>query len=162
MEKAKKRPNWDEYFMNLAKTAATRATCNRGQSGAVIVKDGHIVATGYVGAPPGLPHCDEIGHLMREVIDEKGNKSQHCIRTTHAEVNAIYQAAKIGVAVKGATLYCKMTPCYVCAQAIITVGITRVVCEKDYHQSELTKEWFEKLGIELVILNQEIETYENM
>jgi len=86
--------------------------------------------------------------------------TQHCIRTTHAEQNAICQAAKLGLALDKATLYCKMTPCYVCAKMIINVGIKRVVCEKDYHAAELSKEIFRQAGVELVILFPEVEQYE--
>lgn len=153
------RPSWDEYFMKICQVVASRATCDRGRSGCVIVRDKQILTTGYVGSPIGLPHCDEIGHQFNSVIHEDGHQSQHCIRTTHAEQNAICQAAKLGISLNGATLYCKMTPCYVCAKMIINVGIKRVVCEKDYHASALSKEIFDKAGIELKILNPEVEQY---
>ncbi len=156
------RPGWDEYFMAIAREVATRATCDRGRSGCVIAKDKQILTTGYVGAPIGLSHCDEVGHLLREMVNEDGSHSQHCIRTTHAEQNAIIQAAKNGIAINGATLYCKMTPCYVCAQMIINAGIKRVVCEKDYQRGQLAKQWFKEAGVELKILNPEVETYANM
>ncbi|MFH1173220.1 MAG: cytidine/deoxycytidylate deaminase family protein [bacterium] len=156
------RPSWDEYFLGIMQAVATRATCDRGRSGCVIVRDKYILTTGYVGAPIGLAHCDEVGHLMKEVINEDGNHSQHCIRTTHAEQNAIIQAAKRGISINGATLYCKMTPCYVCAQMIINAGIKRVVCEKEYHKGELAKQWFKEAGAELVILDPSMETYANM
>ena len=155
-EKAKsevwERPSWDEYFMSVAKVVATRATCDRGRSGAVITRDKHILTTGYVGAPPGIAHCDEVGHEIHKVTNEDGTESNHCVRTTHAEQNAIVQAARIGIALEGATLYCKMTPCYVCAKLIITAGIVRVVAEKDYHASARTKEIFKEAGVELEVL----------
>lgn len=155
-----KRPSWDDYFMNMARATGERGTCDRGRSGAVLVKNKRILSTGYVGSPVGLPHCDEVGHQMKEVSGD-GTKSRHCIRTSHAEQNAIVQAARFGIAIDGATIYCKMTPCYTCAKMIINAGIKRVVCEKDYHASEDTKGVFEKAGVELVIMNKEIEQYED-
>lgn len=154
------RPGWDEYFMNIAGQVASRATCDRGRSGCIIVKDRQILTTGYVGSPVGIPHCDEVGHQFHQVINEDGATSQHCIRTTHAEQNAVCQAAKFGIGINGATLYCKMTPCYVCAKMIINVGIKRVVCEKDYHASKLSKEVFQQAGVILNILDQTVEQYE--
>ncbi|HPW39609.1 MAG TPA: cytidine/deoxycytidylate deaminase family protein [bacterium] len=155
------RPSWDEYFMNIASQVASRATCDRGRSGCVIAKNKQILATGYVGSPIGLAHCDQIGHQLHSVTHEDGHVSQHCIRTTHAEQNAICQAAKLGIALAGATLYCKMTPCYVCAKMIINVGIKRVVCEKDYHTGDLSKEIFKQAGVELMIINPLIEQYDH-
>lgn len=156
------RPTWDEYFIKIMDTVSARATCDRGRSGCVIVKDKRIISTGYVGAPAGCKHCDESGHEMHTVIQEDGKESKHCIRTTHAEQNAIAQAARFGTSTENSTLYCKMTPCYVCAKIIINAGIKRVVCLKDYHASNRTKEIFKEAGIELVILNPEMETYLNM
>lgn len=156
------RPNWDEYFMEITRAVARRATCDRGMSGAIVVKNKKIIATGYVGAPKGLPHCDEVGHLFKKVIDEQGNQSNHCIRTTHAEQNAIIQAALHGVSTDSATLYCKMEPCLDCAKIIINAGIKRVVCEKKYHKAELTRQFFKEAGIELIVLNDEVEKYDKM
>jgi dCMP deaminase len=155
------RPSWDEYFMNLAKEVAKRATCDRGRAGCVIVKDNRILSTGYVGSPSGLPHCDDVGHLMKKVIDDEGKITQHCMRTLHAEQNAIVQAAKFGVPIDGSTLYVKMTPCSTCAKMIIAVGIKRVVCEKHYHAERESIDLFNKAGVELVFLSDEIEKYEN-
>ncbi|MBI3623262.1 AAA family ATPase [Candidatus Pacearchaeota archaeon] len=155
------RPSWDEYFMEISRAVAKRATCDRGKSGCVIVKDKRILVTGYVGSPVGVPHCDEVGHQMKTVTHEDGSQSQHCVRTTHAEQNAICQAAKIGISIDGATLYCKMTPCDVCAKMIINSGIKRVICEKMYHGSRDTKNLFDKSGIKLEILYNELEKYEN-
>ena len=92
------RPSWDEYFLGLLPALARRATCSRGRSACVIVKNNRILCTGYVGAPPGQSHCDEVGHLIWQVTDEKGNLTEHCVRTVHAEANAIYQAARFGIA----------------------------------------------------------------
>ena len=155
------RPSWDDYFINMTDTIGERATCDRGKSGALIVRDKRILTTGYVGSPQGLPHCDEDGHLMHTVIDENGKESKHCVRTLHAEENAILQAAQFGPPLAGATLYCKMTPCFRCAMKIIRVGIVRVVAKKRYHAEEKTIEWFKKAKIQLDILNDEVETYKD-
>jgi len=132
-EKIKKRPSWDEYFMNIAQMVATRSTCNRGVDlkympgfkgvGAIIVKDKVILSTGYNGSPRGLDHCDDVGH---EIVEG------HCIRTVHAEANALVQAAKSGVSVDGADLYTTASPCYDCFKMIINAGIKRVVCGSYY------------------------------
>lgn len=155
-----KRPSWDEYFLGMADFVGTRGTCDRGRSGCVLVKNKRILSTGYVGAPVGLPGCDDIGHEMNTVVNEDGTKSQHCIRTAHAEQNAINNAARVGVAVEGGIIYCKMTPCYKCAQSIINSGIVRVVAMKDYHGAKRTKEIFKKAKVKLEILGG-LEKYEN-
>ena len=155
------RPSWDEYFMQIVDTVASRATCDRGKSGAVIVKDKQILSTGYVGAPRGLPHCDDVGHLMMKYIDEDGKESMHCVRTTHAEQNAIVQAAKHGIAINGATIYCTMEPCLTCAKMIINAGIKRVVCKKRYHAGRLTREFFKQAGVKLDVLQDEVMKYDN-
>lgn len=145
--------------MELSDHVATRATCDRGKSGCVIVRDQRVLATGYVGSPPGLPHCDDVGHLMKKVIDEDGTTREHCVRTVHAEQNAIAQASRYGIAIEGSTLYAKMEPCRVCAMLIISVGISRVVCKKRYHAAQETREMFGKAGIELVVLEEGVEEY---
>ncbi len=154
------RLGWDEYFFGIMEAVGQRATCDRGKSGCVIVRDKRIVATGYVGAPAGIAHCDDVGHEMHEVINTDGSVSQHCIRTTHAEQNAIVHAARFGSPLEGATLYCKMTPCYACAKMIINAGIVRVAAAKDYHASARTKEVFKEAGITLDIVDESIESYE--
>lgn len=154
------RPSWDEYFMELANAAAKRATCDRGRSGCVIVKDKQILVTGYVGAPTGLPHCDEVGHLFKKTIHEDGSETMHCVRTVHAEQNAICQAAKRGIALEGATLYCRMTPCRVCAMLIINCGIKRVVCEKKYHAGVESEEMFKQAGIQIEFFEDDILKYD--
>lgn len=162
LPKANKRPNWDEYFLEMVDFVGRRGTCDRGQAGAIIVKDKRILATGYVGSPIGLPHCDEVGHEMHTVMQEDGTQSRHCIRTAHAELNAIANAARFGVAIDGAALYCKMFPCYVCAKTIINSGIKKVVSLKDYHASNRSKEIFKDAGVESEILNKDTETYSDM
>ena len=146
--------------MGLVEEVGKRATCDRGRAGCIIVKEKRIMATGYVGSPPGLPHCDEEGHLLRRVIDEDGTERQHCVRTTHAEQNAICQAARYGIALEGATLYCKMEPCRVCAMLIISVGIRRVVARRRYHAGGDTREMFRAAGVELAVLEDAVEEYE--
>ena len=149
---AYKRPSWDEYFLQLAEMVGTRGTCDRGRAGSAITRDKRILSTGYV----------EVGHEMHTVTLEDGTTSRHCIRTAHAEQNAISNAAREGVALKGGTMYCRMVPCYKCAQSIINVGILRVVCAKDYHGGAKAKEIFAQAGIELVIIKNEVETYKDM
>lgn len=160
MEKQKYvRPSWDEYFMNIAELVGSRGTCARGRSGCVIVRDKRILVTGYVGSPAGLPHCDEVGHEMSTVLNDDGTTSEHCVRTAHAEQNAISQAARLGVAIEGGTLYCHMTPCYSCAKSLINAGIIKVVASKDYHRGQRTKEVLKEAGVKLIILHHETEDY---
>lgn len=156
------RPTWDEYFIKIMEMVGSRGTCDRGRSGCVIVKDKRIICTGYVGSPIGIKHCDEIGHEMHTVINTDGTESRHCIRTTHAEQNAICQAARFGISLDGATLYCKMTPCYVCAKMIINAGIKRVVCEQDYHAGARSKEIFAESGVEYMLLHEVMTIYNDM
>ena len=156
------RPTWDEYFMKICDVVGERATCDRGRSGCVIVKDKRILVTGYVGAPAGVAHCDESGHELHTVVQDDGAQSKHCIRTTHAEQNAIANAARKGVAVEGSTLYCRMTPCYTCAKILINAGVERVVAKNDYHASARSKEVFKEAAVELEIVNEQVETYANM
>lgn len=153
------RPTWDEYFMEVARAVAKRATCDRGRSGCVIARDKQILVTGYVGAPKGLPHCDDVGHQFKSTTHEDGKVTEHCVRTTHAEQNAIVQAAKLGVAIAGATVYCKMTPCIVCAKMIINSGIVRVVCDKRYHAGSESEEMFRVVGMELHYFDDSVERY---
>ena len=153
------RKSWDEYFIEILQSAQQRATCDRGKAAALLVKDNHILSTGYVGSPAGIDHCSDVGH---EFIDsyEKNSEGeielrQHCVRTVHAEQNAISQAAKFGIAVDGATLYCTMFPCYTCAKMLVNVGIRRVITQYDYQSSERSKHIFDLLGIEYLIMHPE-------
>jgi dCMP deaminase len=156
-----KRPSWDEYFMEVCDAIAKRATCDRGRSGCVIAKDNQILVTGYVGAPAGLPHCDEVGHQLKKMIHEDGTTTTHCVRTVHAEQNAICQAAKRGIAIQGATLYCRMTPCRTCAMLIINCGIVRVVCQRRYHDASDSEAMFSMAGIKLEYIHDEVEEYKD-
>jgi len=155
------RPSWDEYFMNIVNSVAERATCDRGKTAAIAVKDKRIIATGYVGSPPGLPHCDEVGHMMHKVINEDGSISEHCIRTLHAEQNVICQAARFGISLDGATVYMKMSPCFTCAKMLISAGIKRVVAGKRYQRDVYSIKTLKDAGIQVDILNEEVETYGN-
>lgn len=141
-----KRPSWDEYFMQIARDASTRATCLRRQVGAVVVLDKRILTTGYNGAPHGLPHCTEIGCKMQD---------GHCIRTLHAEQNAIVQGALNGVSLRGATLYVTCQPCNNCAKMIINAGIGRVVFDGDY-PDEFAMELFDQANMELISLRADM------
>jgi len=155
------RPDWDSYFLELLGPLSRRATCDRGRSSAIIVSaQNTILTTGYVGSAPGDKHCDEAGHLMITIIDENGGRHQHCVRTLHAEENAILQAAMDGVALRGATLYCKMTPCINCARRIVRVGIKRVVAQKRYHSDEASRRLFKNAGVKLEILDDILEKYD--
>ena len=134
------RASWDDYFMNIARTVATRSTCDRKFVGAVIVRDRMILATGYNGSVRGLPHCDEEGHLMED---------GHCVRTVHAEANAIVQAARAGVRIDGADIYVTASPCWGCFRLIANGGITRIAFGEFYRDPRIF-EISAKLGIELV------------
>lgn len=154
-----KRPSWDEYFIEIMHMVGKRGTCNRGQAGCIITKDNRILSTGYAGAPTGIKHCDDVGHEMHTIIHDDGHESEHCIRTTHAEQNAIVGAAKYGVSINNSTLYCKMTPCYICAKLIVNSGVKRIVAWKDYHASKRSKELFTEAGIEFILIHNEEESY---
>jgi dCMP deaminase len=154
------RPTWDEYFINLMEAVALRATCDRGRAAAIIVKDRRVLATGYVGSSVGMPHCDEVGHDMRKTINDAGEIKEHCVRTIHAEQNAICQAAKFGTSIDGATIYTKMEPCATCAKMIVNCGIVKVVCQRRYHAAQDTRKIFRKAKVELVVLENEVEKYD--
>lgn len=153
------RPSWDRYFLDLMHEVAKRATCDRGRAGALVVQDRRIVSTGYVGSPPGMPHCDDAGHQLKRVLDDDGTESRHCVRTIHAEQNAICQAAKHGTTLEGATLYCRMEPCRTCAMMILAVGIRRVVCERRYQAAAETRAMFAAGGVELEVVEDEVQAY---
>jgi len=141
------RPTWDEYFMEVSRTIAKRATCDRGRSGCVIARNKQILVTGYVGSPVGLPHCDEVGHLFKQVTHEDGKVTNHCVRTVHAEQNAICQAAYHGTRIAGATIYVTISPCLTCAKLIINAGIREVVYGGDYAFTEQTEKLLKAAGV---------------
>ena len=134
------RPTWDDYFLSIAREVAARATCLRRHVGAVIVRDRRILCTGYNGSPPGQPHCTDVGCLIEE---------GRCIRTLHAEQNAIAQAALHGVPTRDATLYATCRPCHVCARMIVGAGIVRVVFFGD-EPSGWARDVLEQGGVEVV------------
>src|SRR5210317_84111 len=138
------RPSWDEYFLKLAMLASERATCPRMHVGCVLVKDKFVLATGYNGSLPGTPHCDEVGCL---VVDG------HCVRTNHAEINAICQATRHGVTLTGATAYVTNMPCTACAKALAAAGVRRVVVFSSYHDT-LAERFFREAGVTLDRLPQ--------
>lgn len=138
------RPGWDDYFMQVAQLVATRATCDRKHVGAVIVVRNRIMATGYNGSPSGLPHCDDVGHQLRTM---DGRES--CIRTIHAEANALHQAGDHHA--RGGTLYVTVIPCYDCAKLVVNAGLVRVVYG-EYYESRYTcmvHEFFKAAGVSM-------------
>jgi len=136
------RVSWDRYFMNLALQAATRSTCPRKSVGAVIVRDKSILSTGYNGSIRGAPHCDEAGCLM-----ENG----HCVRTVHAEANAIVQAARNGVRLDGAEIYVTASPCFNCFKLIVNAGI-RTIYFGEFYRDERVLQFANELDIRMIHL----------
>jgi dCMP deaminase len=134
------RPDWTTYFLQIAETVATRSTCDRKHVGAVLVRDKAILATGYNGSIAGMPHCDEIGHLMED---------NHCVRTVHAESNAVAQAARNGVRLEGSTLYCTASPCWLCFKLLVNAGIKSMVYREFYQDNRIFGA-AQQLGIELI------------
>lgn len=126
-----KRPDWDTYFMEMARVAAKRSICLRRSVGAVIVKDKRILSTGYNGTPKGLPHCEEVGCLREQLKVPSGQMHELC-RGIHAEQNAVIQAAVHGVSIDGAAIYCTHQPCVVCTKILINAGIRRIVYFNPY------------------------------
>ena len=142
MKKTQKRPEWDEYFLKLAMLASERSTCPRMHCGCVLVKDRFVLATGYNGSIPGQPHCEDVGCL---VVDN------HCVRTNHAEINALVQAAVHGISIKGSDAYITNMSCTTCAKALIAAGIKRVIVFSDFHDT-LATEFYTNSGVEIVKL----------
>ena len=134
------RADWPQYFMNIAREVSTRSTCDRKFVGAVIVRDKSILSTGYNGSIRGLPHCDEVGHLM---------ENDHCVRTVHAEANAIIQAARNGVNIADADIYTTASPCWECFKLIANVGIRRIFY-REFYREQKSFEMAKLLGIELI------------
>ena len=159
------RPSVENWALEILRATQARATCDRGRCAALILKDGRILAGGYVGSPRGMPHCDEAGHEFQEswvyaetLPDDADEfyephsggyliKKKSCIRTIHAEQNAIAWAAREGIALKGGTLYSTLFPCQSCAKLIMQAGIEQVIAEYDYHSSKPSKDLFDAIGI---------------
>ena len=139
------RPDWDEYFMDIAALVARRSTCLRRNVGAVLVRERRILATGYNGAPSGLRHCLEGGCMLAQMNIPSGERHELC-RGLHAEQNAIIQAAVHGVSIRGATLYCTNHPCSICIKMLINAGITEIVY-RDGYSDELAARMLEESGI---------------
>ncbi len=140
------RASWDEYFMAIALQVATRSTCDRKHVGAVIVRDRTILSTGYNGSIRGLEHCDEVGHMMDD---------GHCVRTVHAEANAIVQAARNGVRIAGGSIYVTASPCWNCFKLIANAGIVRI-CFGEFYRDERIFEFAQRLDMELVDLSHTV------
>lgn len=138
------RPSWSQYFMDMAKQAATRATCPRKHVGAVIVRDKTVLATGFNGSVRGLPHCEDIGCLMED---------SHCVRVVHAEMNAIIQAAKHGVRIEASSIYVTASPCWPCFKGIANAGIKTIVFDEFYRDDRIF-DLAEKLGIDIMQLRE--------
>ncbi len=134
------RPDWDSYFLKIAFAVSERSTCDRAFVGCVLVLDKRILTTGFNGSPAGQPHCDEVGHLL---VDG------HCVRTIHAETNAIIQAALHGVSTKGSTCYVTHFPCINCTKVLINAGIVRLVYSEAYRIDDLAMDFFEAAKIEV-------------
>jgi len=133
------RNDWDSYFMEIAAVVSSRATCDRKHVGAVIARDRIILSTGYNGSIRGMPHCDEIGHMMED---------GHCVATIHAEANAIIQAARTGATIEGGTIYTTASPCWPCFKLIANAGISRIVFGEFYRDDRIF-DIAQKLGMEL-------------
>ncbi len=140
---ARARADWNTYFMNIARQVATRSTCDRKHVGAVIVRDRTILSTGYNGSIRGLDHCDDIGHLM---------ENDHCVRTVHAEANAIAQAARHGARLDGSEIYITASPCWNCFRLVANSGIDKIFYG-EFYRDERIHDFAEQLGMELVDLS---------
>ncbi len=142
IDMANNRVTWNQYFMAIAEQVATRSTCDRKHIGAVIVRDKTILSTGYNGSLRGSPHCDEVGHDI---------ENDHCVRTVHAEANAVAQAAKNGVAIDGSEIYVTASPCLTCFKLVANSGITRIFYKEFYRDARITS-YAEEAGVELVYM----------
>ena len=142
------RPGWDDYFIQITRLVASRSTCLRRKVGAILVRDKHILATGYNGAPHGLDHCLDIGCLREARQIPSGERHELC-RAIHAEQNAIIQAARHGVSVVGSTLYCTTQPCVICTKMLINAGVIKI-CYFDGYPDELSLELLAAAGVEML------------
>ncbi len=145
---SKKRVEWHDYFMSIAEQVATRSTCDRKNVGAVIVRDKVILSTGYNGSLRGAPHCDDVGHDM-----ENG----HCVRTMHAEANAVAQAAKNGVNINHSEIYVTASPCLNCFKLIANSGIGTIYY-KEFYRDERISRYAAEAGVKLVYMGDEGKT----
>lgn len=141
------RPSYDEYFMEMAHIVSKRSTCTRRKVGAILVKDKHILSTGYNGAPKGLKHCEEVGCIREQMNIPSGQRHEIC-RGLHAEQNAIIQASVFGTSIKDSVLYSTNTPCVVCAKMLINAGVKEIVYSGDY-PDDLAKEMLRESKIKI-------------
>ena len=144
------RPSWDTYFMDIAELVSKRSTCQRRAVGAIIVKDKRVLATGYNGAPSGVPHCSETGCMREQMNVPSGERHELC-RGIHAEQNAIIQAAHHGVPIAGSALFCTNLPCSICAKMIINSGI-RTIYYKFGYADAMSEEMLRDAGVTTVRL----------
>jgi dCMP deaminase len=133
------RPSWHQYFLTITRQVAERSTCLRAKVGAVIVRDKNILATGYNGAPAGMPHCTDVGCLVYTSRTPAGELEENCFRTIHAEINAIAQAAKNGAAIRDADIYVTHTPCIHCFKVLVNTGIRRIFYDREYKRDTLAE-----------------------
>ncbi|MFA5637871.1 MAG: cytidine/deoxycytidylate deaminase family protein [Anaerovoracaceae bacterium] len=147
------RPSWDEYFMQMAELAATRSTCLRRNVGAAIVKDRHVIATGYNGAPRQIMHCGERGGCLREKLKVPSGERHELCMGLHAEQNAIIQAATQGYSIEGGTIYVTHQPCVICSKMIINAGIRRIVVKEGY-PDQLAVDILAEAGLKIVLLGE--------
>ena len=138
------RPTWDIYFMEIAEQVSKRSTCDRKNVGAVIVRDKGILSTGYNGSIRGVKHCDEIGHLI---------ENSHCVRTVHAEVNAVAQSAMNGTEIKNSSIYLTASPCWPCFKVIVNSGIKKIYFGEFYRDEKIFK-FAQESGIELIDMSK--------
>ncbi|MFQ8686856.1 MAG: deoxycytidylate deaminase [Anaerotignaceae bacterium] len=148
-----KRISWDEYFMSMAELASKRSSCLRRQVGAVIVKNNQVLATGYNGAPKGLPNCCDLGKCLRKEMGIPSGERQELCRAVHAENNAITQCAVNGVSCKGGTLYVTASPCIMCTKQLINAGIIRIVAKEMYPEN-MGRQMLEESGIIFELFNE--------
>lgn len=147
------RPDWDTYFLELTNVVKKRSTCLRRHVGALIVKENHILSTGYNGVPTKITHCSEVGCLREKLKVPSGERHELC-RGLHAEQNAIIQAALHGVSIKDATIYTNTKPCSICTKMIINAGIKRIVYEV-YYEDKLADDLLSETDIELCQIKKE-------
>ena len=145
-EETFQRPDWDEYFMDIAQVVSKRGNCSRRKVAAIIVRDQRVISTGYNGTPRGITNCFEGGCPRCASDAPSGESLGECI-CAHAEENAIVQAAYHGIAVRDGVLYCTLSPCLMCTKMIINAGIKEVIFEKEYHFTEQARELFTTAGV---------------
>jgi len=148
------RPSWERYFIDITHLVAKRSTCIRRQVGAILVKDKRILATGYNGAPSGIAHCQDVGCLREKEKVPSGERHELC-RGSHAEQNAIVQAATYGIPIKDAILFCTNLPCSICIKMIINAGIKTIFYEEGY-PDDLSEKLIKESGITLTKIQKDV------